>query len=90
MLKLHAGILAAAANVPFVSLEYRPKCRDFAASLDWEDSLIRTDQLGKDALIDRISALIPQLDKKRSDLCVRMCLLMNRFESQAPPAERVA
>ena len=32
-LKLHAGVLAAAANVPFVSLEYQPKCRDFAASI---------------------------------------------------------
>ena len=80
-LKLHAGILAAAANVPFVSLEYRPKCRDFASTLEWEDSLIRTDQLGKGALIDRISALIPQLDKKRTDLCERMCCLMNRFEN---------
>ena len=62
------------------SLEYRPKCRDFASTLEWEDSLIRTDQLGKGALIDRISALIPQLDKKRTDLCERMCCL-NRFEN---------
>ena len=80
-LKLHAGILAAAANVPFVSLEYRPKCRDFAASLGWEEFLIRTDQLGKDALIDRIAALIPQLGKRSTDLCGKMCCLMNSFEN---------
>jgi len=80
-LKLHAGILAAAANVPFVSLEYRPKCLDFASSLGWDEFLIRTDRLGKDALLDRISALIPQLGKKRADLCERMCRLMNRFEN---------
>ncbi len=80
-LKLHAGILAAAANVPFVSLEYRPKCRDFASSLGWEEFLIRTDQLGNRALIDRISALMLQLATKRVELCRNMCGLMNTFES---------
>jgi hypothetical protein len=80
-LKLHAGILAAAANVPFVSLEYRPKCRDFASSLGWEGFLIRTDQLDKGGLIERISALISQLDGQRTDLCRRMCRLMNTFEN---------
>ena len=44
-LKLHAGFLAAAANVPLVSLEYQPKCRDFAASIGWEEFVIRTDRL---------------------------------------------
>jgi polysaccharide pyruvyl transferase WcaK-like protein len=80
-LKLHAGILAAAANVPFVSLEYRPKCRDFASSLGWEEFLIRTDKLDNGTLIERIAALISQLDEKRADLCRRMCGLMNTFEN---------
>jgi len=38
--KLHAGILAAACNVPFVLFEYQPKCRDFMASAGWEQFCI--------------------------------------------------
>ena len=86
-MKLHAGILAAAANVPFISLEYRPKCRDFAASLGWEEFLIRTDELGNRALIDRISALMLQQDTKRVELCRKMCGLMNTFESYCQKIE---
>jgi polysaccharide pyruvyl transferase WcaK-like protein len=79
-LKLHAGVLAAAANVPFVSLEYQPKCRDFAASLGWEDFVIRTDQVQAGKLIDLVAALIAQLDSRRIELCRRMCTLMSRFD----------
>lgn len=80
-MKLHAGILAAAANVPFVSLEYRPKCRDFAASLEWEEFLIRTDHLQPDTLIEPVSALMGQLEAKKRELCQKMCRLMNTFEN---------
>ena len=79
-LKLHAGILAAAANVPFVSLEYQPKCRDFAASLGWEDFVLRTDQIQPRRLIGLVEMLIAQLDSKRVELCRSMCGLMNSFE----------
>ena len=79
-LNLHAGIMAAAANVPFVSLEYHPKCRDFATTLGWEEFLIRTDQLDPGILIELVSALMAQLDIKRTELCQRMCKLMNTFE----------
>ncbi len=33
-LRLHGAVFAAANGVPFVSLGYRPKCRDFARSVD--------------------------------------------------------
>jgi polysaccharide pyruvyl transferase WcaK-like protein len=79
-MKLHAGILAAAANVPFVSLEYRPKCRDFGASLGWEEFLIRTDQLQQDSLIERVLVLMGQLEAKKRELCQKMCRLMNTFD----------
>ena len=80
-LKLHAGVLAAAANIPFVSLEYQPKCRDFAASLQWEEFVIRTDEIAPAKLIDTVVALIAQLDSKRPELCRNMCELMNRFDA---------
>lgn len=57
--RLHAAVLGAAGAVPFVALEYRPKLRDFAASMGMEDRLLRTDRLGgleaavDDALADR-------------------------------------
>jgi len=43
--KLHAAVLASAANVPCVVLEYQPKCLDFAASIGWERFTIRTSHL---------------------------------------------
>lgn len=48
--RLHAAVLAAACQTPFVALEYRPKLRDFAASVGAERWVIRTDQLGTDRL----------------------------------------
>ncbi|MCX2930190.1 polysaccharide pyruvyl transferase family protein [Mycobacterium sp. CVI_P3] len=51
--RLHAGILAALSDTPVVSLEYQPKCRDFALSIDDERSLIRTDQVTGAGVVDR-------------------------------------
>ena len=86
-INLHAGILAAAANVPFVSLEYQPKCRDFAATIGWEEFLVRTDELEHDRLIERVSALIEQRDAKRRTLCENMCRLMSTFEDYCQKIE---
>jgi hypothetical protein len=85
-LKLHAGVLAAAANVPFVSLEYQPKCRDFAASIGWE-FVIRTDELKPGKLIDVVSSLMSQLDTKSAALCRAMCDLMSVFEKYCADVE---
>jgi len=84
---LHTGILAAAANVPFVSLDYQPKCRDFAASIGWEDFLVKADQIQPEILIDRVSSLISQLDVKRTELCREMCRMMNTFENYCQDIE---
>jgi hypothetical protein len=86
-LKLHAGVLAAAANVPFVSVEYQPKCRDFAASLGWEDFVLRTDQLEPGKLIALVESLIAQLDARQQELCRGMCALMHRFDEYCDQIE---
>jgi len=44
-MKLHATILALCSHVPSIMLEYRPKCRDFMASVGLERYCIRTDEL---------------------------------------------
>lgn len=44
--RLHAVVLAAAMGTPFVAVEYRPKLRDFARSIDCEEAIVRTDEIG--------------------------------------------
>ena len=41
--KLHSVIFSAATHTPFISLEYRPKCRDFAETLGFEKYIVKTD-----------------------------------------------
>ncbi|MGA2631637.1 MAG: polysaccharide pyruvyl transferase family protein [Terriglobia bacterium] len=77
--KLHAGILAAAANIPFVMLEYQPKCRDFALSIDWERFTIRTDKLTGPNLLDLILSMGEQAPELQIKLCHSMCALRETF-----------
>ncbi len=44
-MKLHATVLATCAWVPSIMLEYRPKCRDYMASIGQQDLNVRTDAL---------------------------------------------
>ena len=78
--KLHAGVLAACANVPFIMLEYQPKCRDFCASLGWNDYCLRTDCARPAAVLPMIEHLIGNLVAKRALLCKRMCELRKLFD----------
>jgi hypothetical protein len=56
--RLHACVIAAAVGTPFVPIEYRPKLRDFAASVGVEDLVIRTDELTNGILAERAEAAI--------------------------------
>lgn len=56
--RLHACVIAAAVGTPFVPIEYRPKLRDFAASVGVEDLVIRTDELNQGVLVDHVDAAV--------------------------------
>ncbi len=55
--RLHGAVLAAAAGVPMIALEYQPKCRDFMASIGQDDLSLRCDVVSADLLTDALERL---------------------------------
>ena len=88
-LKLHAAVLSAAANVPFILLEYQPKCLDFAASIDWEQFTIPTSQLNPAKLIERVASLIEQLPSAKRQLHANVRKLSQCFDQYCQTIEPV-
>lgn len=64
--RLHAGVLAAAINVPVAMIEYQPKCFDFMGSIDAEACCIRTDRLDSTALDEAIELALSPSQRQRS------------------------
>jgi hypothetical protein len=60
--RLHAAVLAAISGTPTVALEYQPKCRDFALSINNTDLLIRTDSITASRVIDQVNSAISDRD----------------------------
>lgn len=56
--KLHANVLGICSYTPCISLEYRPKNRDFVKSVSREDFNIRTDSTNIEWLKDRFERLV--------------------------------
>lgn len=64
-MKLHSCVLAAAANVPFISLAYRKKCIDFMQSVGFKDWYFKTDTNWADRVPDKVEKLL----KNREEFC---------------------
>jgi hypothetical protein len=79
-MKLHAAVLAAVTSLPFLLLEYQPKCRDFTSSIGWQRFTIRTDAVGKHQLMNVISNMLDQRAVLEEELCESMCRLSKGFE----------
>ncbi len=60
--RLHAGILAVAAGVPCVMLEYQPKCADFMASIRREEFCLRTDHVHSAMIASRVTEILNHYD----------------------------
>jgi len=79
--RLHAGILAAISETPVISLEYQPKCRDFALSIGDERSLIRTDTLSSAAVVDRVVERLADSTQIRSNTRTAVAGLQQRLQA---------
>jgi len=73
--KLHSIIFSSAAHVPFISLEYRPKCYYFAELMGFQDYCVRTDTLNHNELMMIFRNLSDNWDERRGQLIekVRKC-----------------
>jgi polysaccharide pyruvyl transferase WcaK-like protein len=80
--RLHAGILASLSDTPVVSLEYLPKCRDFALSIGDERSLIRTDELRSATVVDRVHSAVADSLSIRSKTHAAVARLRQRLQAE--------
>ncbi|OBK05245.1 polysaccharide pyruvyl transferase family protein [Mycobacterium sp. 1245852.3] len=80
--RLHASVLASLSDTPVVSLEYQPKCRDFALAIDDERSLIRTDEVSATAVVDRVLDAIGNSSSIRSSKRNAVAALRQRLHSE--------
>jgi polysaccharide pyruvyl transferase WcaK-like protein len=79
--RLHAGILAALSGTPVLTLEYQPKCRDFALSIDDEGSLLRTDAVTASVVVDRVTDMLSDATSVRRRKLAAVAILRDRLRS---------
>jgi hypothetical protein len=80
--RLHAAILASLSDTPVISLEYQPKCRDFALSIDNERSLIRTDELRGADVVDRVGSALADSSNIRIKTRAAVARLRQRLQAE--------
>jgi polysaccharide pyruvyl transferase WcaK-like protein len=86
--KLHAVVLAAAAGTPFIALEYRPKCRDFAESVGCGHRVLRTDTLSSEGIIAQVEEIEASYAGVRRELHARVTQWRERLRRAAADVQR--
>ncbi len=56
-------VLAAAAGVPALAIDYRPKCRDFQASIGRSEWVVSTLEVTRDVILDAVVELHEDRDR---------------------------
>ena len=78
--RLHAAVIAAACGTSFVAVEYRPKVRDFAKSIDQEDYVVRSDAVTSAGLHQLLEPWVPGLEQLAGARRVRWSLDVDPLE----------
>lgn len=74
-MKLHANILSASANVPFISLAYRGKCFDFASTVNCLEYTVSTDIVTSNT----VETLIEHINNNYDDVIQRFENAKNHY-----------
>lgn len=70
--KLHATVLATILRIPSIMIEYQPKCRDYMASIDMEDYVVKTSEFTVEWALDTIQHLEDHFYSVRLDLEIQV------------------
>lgn len=73
-MKLHANILSAAENVPFISIGYRGKCFDFCDSIDCNDLILSSEDINAGSLLD----CFKRIEMNYQSIVKRICSAKSR------------
>lgn len=85
--KLHAAVLAAAAGVPFVAVEYQPKVRDFTESIGWGRFTLRSDAVAAAEVERAVREIDGDLGALRQRLDARVGETAEGFRAYARQVE---
>ncbi len=88
--RLHGAVLAAAAEVPVVALEYQPKCYDFMASIDQAELCLRCDTVTAASLTDALRLVEATRDSRRHDLGLRVSTYRTALDAELARIRAVA
>jgi len=70
--KLHSLVFSAAAYTPFICLEYRPKCFDFAETVGYAKHCIRTDKITAERIMMMFEGLINNWQEMHNELVTKV------------------
>lgn len=79
--KLHSIVFSAAAHTPFISLEYRPKCLDFAESVGYEKFNLRTNHMTAKRVMTLLDCLLYSWDTMHELLIDNIEMYRNKIKS---------
>jgi len=88
--RLHSVALATCAYVPSIMLEYRPKCRDYMASIGLEDWTLRTDRFRADEVWDKLKSWNGQRRKLSELLFQKILPLKDKQREKADVLMEIA